>query len=116
MPGIWMSMRISRGRNVFNVANASSASCAVRTSYRSAVRSTRASFRFAGLSSTIRIFSSDMRGLPRVMRGLGLPDLGAQLLHDLGGAFAALLHHRLSGGLQRHAVRRREVLHGPDNH
>src|SRR3954471_1303926 len=60
IPGSWMSIRISSGRKVSSSFSACSASTAVRASCPSAVSSKRASFRFAALSSTIRIGSLGM--------------------------------------------------------
>src|SRR5690606_11632499 len=65
MPGSCTSIRMSAGWNSSSTRSASSASIAVRTVYPSPRRSTRASFRFCGLSSTMRM------GSPGILRLLG---------------------------------------------
>src|SRR6185503_19931847 len=63
IPGSCRSIRMSRGWNETRTSRACSASVAVRTSYPSPVKRIRASFRFCGLSSTIRIGSPAITAL-----------------------------------------------------
>src|SRR5580698_10350736 len=106
-----MSMRMSFGENERSKRRASSASAAVRTSYPSPCSSTRASFKLATLSSTMRSSSPAIRHLI----GHGDPQVALQKLHDRFGSALALRNNSLRRFLEQAAVACRDVLDRPND-